>query len=104
MTPKLTLRDPADVAAAVPYLLGFHPSDSLVVIGLRGGDAAMVQRWDLDHDAEGLAAAISQTLRPSGPHAVLLAGFGPAYLGGPVVRRLRQVLPIPVHAAVRVAD
>lgn len=104
MTPKLTLRDPADVAAAVPYLLGFHPSDSLVVIGLRGGEAAMVQRWDLDRDADGLAAAMAQTLRPSGPHAVLLAGFGPAYLVRPVVRRLRDILPIPVHAAVRVAD
>lgn len=104
MTPKLTLRDPADIAAAVPYLLGFHPSDSLVVIGLRDGDAAMVQRWDLDPDAEGLAGAMASMTRPSAPHAVLLAGFGPESLVRPVVHRLRDLLTVPVRAAVRVAD
>jgi Domain of unknown function (DUF4192) len=104
MTPKLTLRDPADIAAAVPYLLGFHPTDSLVVIGLRGGDAAMVQRWDLDPDSDGLAGAMAQMALPSAPQAVLLAGFGPKSLVRPVVRRLREILPVPVHAAVRVAD
>lgn len=104
MMPKLTLRDPADIAAAVPYLLGFHPTDSLVVIGLRGGDAAMVQRWDLDPDAKGLAAAMAQLAVPCAPQAVLLAGFGPRSLVRPVVRRLRDILPVPVHAAVRVAD
>ena len=103
MTPKLTLRDPADVAAAVPYLLGFHPADSVVVIGLRGGEAAMVQRWDLDSDADGLADAMVRMALPSAPHAVLLVGFGPAYLVRPVVRRLCEILPVPVHAAVRVA-
>jgi Domain of unknown function (DUF4192) len=104
MTPKLTLRDPADVAAAVPYLLGFHPTDSLVVIGLRDGGAAMVQRWDLDADAEGLAAAMAQMIQPSGAQIALLAGFGPAESVRPVVRRLCRILTIPVHAAVRVAD
>jgi hypothetical protein len=104
MTPKLTLSDPADIAAAVPYLLGFHPCDSIVVIGLRDGMAAMVQRWDLSEDAEGLAAAMAQTARPSTPTTVLLAGFGPAYLVRPVIRRLCEILPYPVQAAVRVAD
>src|SRR4051794_1280311 len=27
---------PADIVAAVPHLLGFHPAESLVAIGLRG--------------------------------------------------------------------
>lgn len=30
------LDQPGDLIAAVPHLLGFHPSDSLVVVGLRG--------------------------------------------------------------------
>ena len=104
MTPKLTLRDPADIAAAVPYLLGFHPSDSVVMIGLRDGLAAMVQRWDLAEDSDGLAAAMAQTAQPSRPQSVLLVGFGPAYLVRPVLRRLCAILPMPVKAAVRVAD
>jgi hypothetical protein len=102
MTPKLTLRDPADVAAAVPFLLGFHPTDSLVVIGLRDGLTAMVQRWDLDPDVGGLAGAVADVLAPGAADAVLLAGYGPADLVSPVVARLTQLLPVPVQAAVRV--
>ncbi|GAA1981669.1 DUF4192 domain-containing protein [Kitasatospora viridis] len=32
----LRMRGPADMAAMLPYLLGFYPDDSLVVIGLHG--------------------------------------------------------------------
>lgn len=34
--PQVTLRGPADLAEALPYLLGFHPDDSVVMIGLHG--------------------------------------------------------------------
>jgi hypothetical protein len=44
MTP---LRTPADLLALVPYLLGFHPSDSLVVIALRDGEIVFELRGDL---------------------------------------------------------
>ncbi len=43
--PCLTLTSPADVLAAVPYLVGFHPVDSLVVIGLDRGRAKVAARW-----------------------------------------------------------
>jgi hypothetical protein len=33
-TPTLSYRGPADLLAAVSYLLGFDPKESLVVIGL----------------------------------------------------------------------
>ncbi|WP_405588773.1 DUF4192 domain-containing protein [Streptomyces sp. NBC_01190] len=33
---KVTLRGPAELADALPYLLGFHPSDSLVLVALHG--------------------------------------------------------------------
>lgn len=35
--PPVALREPIDVVAAVPYLLGHQPSDCVVVIALRGG-------------------------------------------------------------------
>jgi Domain of unknown function (DUF4192) len=34
---RITLRGPAELADALPYLLGFHPDDSVVVVGLHGG-------------------------------------------------------------------
>jgi hypothetical protein len=33
---KVTLRGPAELADALPYLLGFHPTDSLVLVALHG--------------------------------------------------------------------
>jgi hypothetical protein len=34
--PLLRLRSPSDIVEAVPYLVGFQPEDSLVVVSLRG--------------------------------------------------------------------
>ncbi|MGW0854506.1 DUF4192 domain-containing protein [Streptomyces sp. NPDC002690] len=36
-TQQVTLRGPADLADALPYLLGFHPTDSVVLVALHGG-------------------------------------------------------------------
>ncbi|MFE2754945.1 DUF4192 domain-containing protein [Actinosynnema sp. NPDC059335] len=50
MTNSLTrpgLRDPGDLIAAVPHLLGFHPDDSIVVLLVRGHDVAVTLRVDL---------------------------------------------------------
>jgi hypothetical protein len=102
MTPKLTLREPSDLAAAVPYLLGFHPTDSLVVIGVRGPIAAVVQRWDLADDAGGLATAIADLIASAPVAAVMLAGYGEAAAVRPIVAELRDRLPVPVLGAVRV--
>jgi hypothetical protein len=34
---QVTLRSPAELADALPYLLGFHPTDSVVMVALNGG-------------------------------------------------------------------
>ena len=34
---QITLRGPAELADALPYLMGFHPNDSVVMVGLHGG-------------------------------------------------------------------
>ncbi|MFF9688588.1 DUF4192 domain-containing protein [Streptomyces sp. NPDC014623] len=34
---QITLRGPAELADALPYLLGFHPNDSVVMVALHGG-------------------------------------------------------------------
>lgn len=46
--PLLRVTGPADLAQAIPYLLGFHPERSLVVVGLRAKRVAVTARIDLD--------------------------------------------------------
>jgi hypothetical protein len=34
---QITLRGPAELADALPYMMGFHPNDSIVLVALHGG-------------------------------------------------------------------
>ncbi|MEQ4300643.1 DUF4192 domain-containing protein [Plantactinospora sp. B6F1] len=52
----LAVRSTADLLAAVPYLLGFHPADSVVVMALRGNRIVFVARGDLPGVPAGPAA------------------------------------------------
>lgn len=53
-TPTIRLNTPAQIAASLPYLLGFTPQESLVLLWLRDGGLWVTQRVDvpanLDHD------------------------------------------------------
>jgi hypothetical protein len=46
--PKIVLRSPGDVAATIPALLGFNPSDSVVAVFLMEGNVTLTSRIDLD--------------------------------------------------------
>lgn len=45
--PAVHIRCPADLVEVIPFLLGFHPEDSLVVVELHGRAAGTVVRVDL---------------------------------------------------------
>lgn len=45
--PAIHVRTPIDLVTVLPYHLGFHPSDSLVLVGLRGRELDLVARLDL---------------------------------------------------------
>lgn len=45
--PLLRVSGPGELAQVIPYLLGFHPSRSLVVVGLRDGRVVVTARMDL---------------------------------------------------------
>jgi len=53
-TPTIRLNTPAQIAASLPYLLGFTPQESLALLWLRDGGLWVTQRVDLpaslDHD------------------------------------------------------
>jgi len=96
--PRLTVRSPADLLAAVPYLLGFHPTDSLVVVALRDKKIIFAARGDLPdpadppsaiaESAEDVASVVSQ----QGASAATAVGYGPADRVDRIVPAVRDAL------------
>jgi uncharacterized protein DUF4192 len=81
LTPTLTLRSPADLVAAVPYLLGFHPTRSVVAVGFAGRQLVFAGRHDLpgpDEPPTRLAAEVAEVLSWQRVDTVALLGYGPA--------------------------
>ncbi|MEV4481821.1 DUF4192 domain-containing protein [Micromonospora coxensis] len=104
---RMRLASISDVLAVVPYLLGFHPADSLVIVGLTGARVTVAGRSDLPHDSDldqWVAASVSQhlaLLRNVDADAAFLIGYGPAPAVTPVVDR---VAPRLRDAAVTIVD
>jgi hypothetical protein len=73
----IRLRGPGDVIASLPYQLGYHPRDSVVILALREGTVEMLERLDLPEAAEVVdaAAALVSPLLRERFDAVLLVGF-----------------------------
>jgi hypothetical protein len=105
MTP-LVIRSPEDAIAAVPYLLGFHPSRSLVVIGFEGRDRGTCA-VRLDLPAAEAAGRVAALLATNGFTRSLVLGYGPAAevdrSAGPVREALASA-GVPAAEAIRVAD
>jgi hypothetical protein len=89
---RVRLSSPADVLAAVPHLLGFHPARSLVVIGA-GGPRSRIRlgfRYDLpDPPDAGAARRIADhavaVLAERRAITVIAVGYGPGGLVSPVI-------------------
>jgi hypothetical protein len=45
--PRLRLREPVDVLAAIPYLVGYHPTESIILLGMQGKQLTFTARYDL---------------------------------------------------------
>jgi Domain of unknown function (DUF4192) len=102
----INLSTPHDIIAAVPYLLGFHPQDSLVVIAVTARRVEVILRYDLpDTAATGerdLAGAVADqlagVLAQHKTDSVVLLGYGIADRARPVlvaaIARLADVLTI----------
>lgn len=91
---QVTLRGPAELADALPYLLGFHPTDSVVMVALHGprgrfggrlrlGIPRSPQEWQpvADQLADGLVTGSeSRDRRPEGIIVFLCQDPGPGRL------------------------
>ncbi|KAA5826847.1 DUF4192 domain-containing protein [Saccharopolyspora hirsuta] len=85
----VSLTEPADVLAAVPHMLGFHPTDSLVVLTLH--DLAFTPRFGV-------------TLRTDLPCSMQICGFGEHLLSGPLGRQRMEAVMFVVVGSEPSAD
>ncbi|MEV1173882.1 DUF4192 domain-containing protein [Nonomuraea sp. NPDC049784] len=86
--PCLTLTTPTDILAAVPYLVGFHPKSSLIVIGLDRRRAKVVARWGLPFPP-GTLTALEPVFDREGVTEIVIVGYGPGELVTPAVDEAR---------------
>lgn len=76
-SPVHRVSGPAELVQAIPYLLGFHPQDSLVLVGLAASRLVVTARVDLC-DAEQTAPETVAAMRRGGAREVVLALYDDA--------------------------
>ncbi|MGW3558234.1 DUF4192 domain-containing protein [Streptomyces sp. NPDC000963] len=127
-TQQITLRGPAELADALPFMLGFHPTDSVVLVTLHGergrfggrvrlGIPSSPREWasTADHLAECLVEGGARIgARPDGIVVFLCQDPAPGETGRRVMERLRPfaqrlrtacgALDIPVYEALCISD
>lgn len=103
---SFAVRSPADLLAAVPYLLGFHPADSVVALGVADGDVVFAARADLPEsdDVDSLAAYVTSVVARQDVTGAVVVGYGAPE---PVLLAVRDALEsadIRVYDVLHVAD
>src|SRR5437879_6453567 len=91
----LVIRSPEEAVSAVPYMLGFHPEDSLVVVGYGGPHGACALRMDLPpsaRDADEVAGHAAGMLAQNEFPQALLVGYGQDEDVAPLLMAARAAL------------
>ncbi|MFV2119352.1 DUF4192 domain-containing protein, partial [Streptomyces sp. Act-28] len=126
--PRITLRGPAELADALPYLIGFHPTDSVVLLALHGEHGRFGGRLRLGiprspHEWAPVADQLAECLiegcerrgsRPDGIVVFLCRDPAEGESGRRVMERLRPfaqklrtacgALDVPVYEALCLSD
>jgi hypothetical protein len=92
MPSTLALRSPADILNLVPYLLGFHPAESLVLIGVRAGRVIFQLRGDLGGPPGPLADYYAAVAARQQVTDAVVIGYGAAAEVGPLALALAERL------------
>ncbi|REE95530.1 DUF4192 domain-containing protein [Thermomonospora umbrina] len=108
----LTIRSPQDAIAAAPYIFGFHPAQSLVVLGFGGPSNLCAMRLDLPRPGSAAGRRdtterLSALLTRNGCRQALLLGYGSPEQVTPLIdgaRRVLAALGITVKDALRVHE
>jgi hypothetical protein len=103
-TNAIRLTSPHELLAIVPFVLGFHPTNSIVVLCLRDNRLGLTQRLDLPRpsEADHVASALMPPLVNENPDSVILIGYE-ACVGDslPALESLTAALQ---SAAIRIHD
>ncbi len=74
-----TVKTPHDLLAAVPFLIGYHPSDSLVLISVKKDALEMAMRVDFPiNPPEGTYQLLTSHLKKDGAEAALVIAYEPS--------------------------
>ncbi|MEV6987226.1 DUF4192 domain-containing protein [Sphaerisporangium sp. NPDC051017] len=90
---KLVITCPPDAVAVIPYLLGFHPHDSLVILGA-SAERSFAFRLDLvgrERYSDLLMQLFGLMIRNDADTAILL-GYGPEETVGPLLTEVQDAL------------
>jgi hypothetical protein len=107
MTVSIKLATPAELLGYVPYALGFHPSDSFVLIGIGAKTIRLSARADSSQPTRETVQVFRRVLsRAKEVTQVIVIGYGPPALTGPVqtIASRLEASGYLVMAALRVAD
>jgi hypothetical protein len=105
--PTIAVHNAADLVNATPYVLGFHPSESLVVLGLSAGRVCFGARYDLPPPDRDDIVQLGAIVAAQRARCVAVLAYGPPATADPVVRRALAVFEafrVRVLEAVRVHD
>ncbi|MCU7722137.1 DUF4192 domain-containing protein [Actinoplanes sp. KI2] len=108
MNPDCTITacSSAEAVAVAPYLLGFHPHHSLVVLGLVGHAVDFAVRYDLPSRVTDFTEP-AEVIARQGADRVILIGYGPPGLVTPMVLEVGRALraaDVTMADVLRVAD
>lgn len=92
----LRVSEPGDILGVIPYLLGFHPTDSLVATFVRDRQVQVTARIDLTAtaDLEGLVDQLELVGQRVGTRSVVLVGYSDDPGVRELMRDLADLIPL----------
>src|SRR5215207_4502769 len=91
---KQMVSSPAELISAVPFLIGFHPADSLVVVAMQGTLITFAVRIDLpelnapQEEARAAVLHLATVVLRQDAEAVTIIGYGEEPRVAPAVVRI----------------
>ncbi|MFC4066832.1 DUF4192 domain-containing protein [Actinoplanes subglobosus] len=95
---SLVVRNSADLIAALPFLMGYHPHETVALVGMRRGLLDFCGSFDLpppdlgEPDLRLAIRAMSATMLRQEPDLVVIVGYGPRERITPLVLRIAEAL------------
>jgi hypothetical protein len=89
---RLKVGQPDELLAIIPYMVGFHPDESIVAVFIKSGRVVLTARMDLPQESatDELAEQIDYIAKRHGTHALAIVAYSTASL--PTHRLLTRLM------------